>query len=279
MPNILLQFVQLSDTHFLMPGVRPNYDDVEKELDLYSKQILALPYDGAQAAEAAVREINNLPFHVDFVLHTGDVGNDLTKPEEYAFMRDLFAKIKYPTYYLPGNHDDVGMIQTVLQGRDPAPPFDFEFEQNGVQIVCLDSNGTTPPHSGWLDEGQLEWLEKICMAEDDRPLVIALHHHPIPIEVPWLDELALLNGEAMHKILLKAKHRIRGVFYGHIHHAVDIVRDGILYSAAPSANFQFLGWPGYEMAALDVGGLCGFNVVTITSEATFVRRYMYAVKS
>ena len=277
MSKTLLQFVQLSDTHFLMPGVRPNYDGIEKELDLYSRQIMALPYDGAQAAEAAAREINKLPFHVDFVLHTGDVGNDLTKAEEYGFMRDLFAKIKYPIYYLPGNHDDVAMIQSVLQGRDTSASFDYEFESNGVQIACLDSNGTTPPHSGWLDENQLEWLEKICMAEDDRPLVIGVHHHPMRIDVPWLDNLALLNGDAMHQILLKAKHRIRGVFYGHIHHAIDIVRDGILYSAAPSANFQFLGWPGYEVASLEEGGLCGFNIVTITADTTFVRRYMYAV--
>ena len=32
-----------------------------------------------------------------------------------------------------------------------------------------------------------------------------------------LDPIVLRNGEALHKILLKAKDRLRGVFYGHIH--------------------------------------------------------------
>jgi len=277
MSNTLLHFVQLSDTHLLMPGVKPYYGDVSEDLDLYARQILALPYTAIQATEAAIREINALPLKIDFVLHTGDIGNDLKKPEEYAFMRDLFAKLKYPIYYLPGNHDDVKLVQSVLQNRSASDSFEYEIEDSGVQIVCLDSNGTNPPHSGWLDDTQLEWLETICMAEDDRPLVVALHHHPIPIDVPWLDELALLNGDAMHKILLKAKHRLRGVFYGHIHHAVDVVRDGIVYSAAPSAYTQFVGWPGFEVASLEEGARCGFNVVSIQADTTYVRRHRYVV--
>jgi Icc protein len=278
MPKTLLQFVQLSDTHLLMPGVKPYFGDITADLDLYARQILALPYHPIEATEAAIREINALPFQIDFVLHTGDIGNDLKKPEEYTFLRDLFARLKYPIYYLPGNHDDVKLVQSGLQGRDSAMPFEYEFERNGVQIACLDSNGTNPPHSGWLDESQLEWLETICMAEDDRPLIVALHHHPIPIDVPWLDELALLNGDAMHKILLKARHRLRGVFYGHIHHAVDVVRDGIVYSAARSAYSQFIGWPGYQVASLEEGAQCGFNVVTISENQTYVRRHNYTVK-
>lgn len=278
MPEILLQFVQLSDTHLLMPGVQPYFGDIDEELDLYARQILALPYHPAQAAEAAIREINALPLQIDFVLHTGDIGNDLKKPEEYVFMRDLFARLKYPIYYLPGNHDDVGLVQSVLQGRGASDSFEYEFERNGVQIACLDSNGTHPPHSGWLDDRQLAWLEAICMAEDDRPLVVALHHHPIPIDVPWLDNLALLNSDAMHHILLKAKHRLRGVFYGHIHHSIDVLRDGILYSAARSAYSQFVGWPGMEVASLEEGAQSGFNVVTIQADTTYVRRHRYAVK-
>jgi Icc protein len=277
MSKTLLNFVHLSDTHILMPGVKPYFGDITEELDQYARQILALPYHPVQAAEAAIREINALPFHIDFVLHTGDIGNDLKRPEEYVFMRDLFAKIRCPVYYLPGNHDDLGLVQSVLQGRDASETFEYEFEQNGVQIACLDSNGTNPPHSGWLDDSQLAWLETICMAEDDRPLVVALHHHPIPIDVPWLDELALLNGDAMHQILLKAKHRLRGVLYGHIHHAVDVVRDGILYAAAPSAYTQFIGWPGFEVASLEESGGCGFNVVTLKADTIYVRRHRYMV--
>jgi Icc protein len=229
MSDVLLQFVQISDTHLVRAGTRPDYSDVPRDLELYTQQILALRYDARQAAAELVRQVNNLPVRVDFVLHTGDVWNDPQSPDDYSDAKSIFDQFKYPVYYLPGNHDNVRDLQRILCGRDPLEPFDYQFESNGVQVVCLDSNGTTPPHSGWVDDKQLQWLDSVCTLDDNRPLVVALHHHPILLDVPWIDRLAVLNGESFHSILLKARHRLRGVFYGHIHHTVDIVRDGIIY--------------------------------------------------
>jgi Icc protein len=277
MSDVLLQFVQISDTHLVKAGTRPDYSDVPPDLELYTQQILALPYDARQAAAELVRQVNNLPTRVDFVLHTGDVWNDPDSPDDYRDAKAIFDQFKYPVYYLPGNHDNVSDLQRVLCGRDPSKLFDYDFDSNGVQVVCLDSNGTNPPHSGWLDDSQLQWLNAICTADDHRPLVVALHHHPILIDVPWVDLLAVLNGESLHKILLRARHRLRGVFYGHIHHTVDVMRDGILYSSAPSALNQFVGWPGYKEAELEKEALPGFNLITITADRTYVRRRRYPI--
>lgn len=276
MSDVLLHFVHISDTHILPEGRKPDYSDIPADLELYTRQVLALPYSPTQAAEALVRQINQLPVPVDFVVHTGDIMNDPPAASDYEYIRSLFADCKYPVYYAPGNHDRVSAMQRVLCGREDGN-FDHELELHGVQFVFLDSNGSNPPHSGWLEDSQLARLETICAADDDRPLVVILHHHPLAIGVPWLDELRLLNGEALHQVLLKARDRLRGVFGGHIHHGVNIVQDGILYSSAPSAYCQFYGWPGAQITSLEDGARPGLNLVTITKDRTFVRCHRYTI--
>lgn len=274
MENVLLHFVHISDTHLLLPGQQLDYSDIPPVLETYAQQVLSLPYDSQAVAEALIREISALPVQPDFVLHTGDVAAQLRSPDDYGYMIDVLNRIPYPVYYLPGNHDDPDALRRFSRGDD-APPY-YSFEVNGVQIACLDTaSHPAVPHGGGLDDAQLAWLEALCTAPDPRPLVVALHHHPVAIGVPWLDTLILDNGDALHRILLKAGSRLRGVFNGHIHYAIDVMRDGILYSSAASAWCQFTGWPDHDRATLDMHVNPGFSLVTLTTEATFVRRHRY----
>lgn len=280
MADIVLQFIHISDTHILKPGQTHDFSDIAPEWETYARQVMAMPYDTRAAAQVMVREINTLPARVDFVLHTGDVYNDPTSATDYELVSELFAPIKYPVHYLPGNHDVLAHLQTGLRKQEASAAFDYEFEVNGVQIVCLDSNdrsGQYPAHSGWLSDNQLAWLDAICGAADSRPLVVALHHPPFSIDSPPLDNLRLYNGDALHRILLKARDRLRGVYFGHIHHPIDIVQDGILYSSASSGWYQFAAWPAYNTGAIIEQATPGFSLVTITNERVFVRRHTYGV--
>jgi hypothetical protein len=89
--------------------------------------------------------------------------------------------------------------------------------------------------------------------------------------------MALQNGERLHAILLKAHARLRGVFFGHIHQNVDIYRDGILYSSVLSSWYQLHSYPGQEKTNVDVAAEPGFNIVTVTSTQTFIRRHRFSV--
>ncbi|MBZ0302849.1 MAG: metallophosphoesterase [Anaerolineae bacterium] len=268
----LLHFVHISDTHLLAPNQIKDFSGIQPELALYAEQVLAWPHHPVTAMEALIREINTLPLKLDFVLHTGDIAGE--DQSDYAWMTELFNQLRYPVIYLPGNHDR-GADLTPLYPQAGQPI--YELEVNGVQIVCLDSCHAEIRDAGWLDAEQLSRLETICAAPDTRPLLVALHHHPLPIDVAWLDNLRLGNGETFHQILLRARHRLCGVFCGHIHHSVDIFRDGILYSSVASAAYQFLGWPGQAQSALDMRADPGFNMVTVTPEQTLVRHHRYRI--
>jgi Icc protein len=266
----LLQFVHVSDTHLLAPDQVKDFTGISPELALYAEQVSSLPYHTYTAGERLVREINALPLALDFVLHTGDIAGE--SYADYALLAKLFQQSKYPVIFVPGNHDRGADIRALTQREAEMV---WEYDINGVQIVCLDSSQAEIDSGGWLHDAQLERLDAICQADDTRPLIVSVHHHPFPMGVQWLDDLQLGNGEALHAILLRARSRLRGVFHGHVHHSMDVIKDGLLYSSVASAAYQFTGWPGHTQAPLDMNADPGFNVVTVSRDSTTVRHHRY----
>jgi Icc protein len=261
--EVMLQFVHISDTHI---SADPAYTHAEAD------------YTAMAGAKELVRQINALPFQPDFVLHTGDIAFDPVA-SAYDTARIILQDIRYPTYYLVGNHDDPALLQQKVVGRtEILSPYDYELEINGVQIIGLDSNGPAQFAGGSLLPQQLEWLEGICKAHDSRPLVVAVHHNALPIGSPfWDDFMRMTNGEEFHRILLSAQKRLRGVFFGHVHQGTETYRDGILYSSVLSSWYQLQCWPGQSGIIEDRGAEPGFNVVTITRSQTFIRRHRFHV--
>src|SRR5690606_21680916 len=88
--NRLLTFVHISDTHLHSD---PTFTGAFTNI---------VPRPGV---EATIRQINDLPFEIDFVLHTGDIMTDPQQEAEYELARDLLGTLRYPVYYLAGNHD------------------------------------------------------------------------------------------------------------------------------------------------------------------------------
>jgi 3',5'-cyclic-AMP phosphodiesterase len=256
----LLTFVHLSDTHI---HADPAFTD--KYFQFSSRPIV----------EAVIDAVNALPFPIDFVLHTGDVMTDPDRPEHYQIAADILRRLRFPVYFIPGNHDRTeGMRQYLMPARSftSSTYLYYELDINGVQILLLDSH-VTGSAVGVITDDQLRWLDERCSREDERPLVVAVHHHPIRLGAPWLDVIPLANGVQLHQILLKARDRLRGVFYGHIHEDISTTRDGINYHSTFSSWFQTRTWYGQLDPFNDPIQSPGFNVVTLTPQDTFVRSY------
>jgi 3',5'-cyclic-AMP phosphodiesterase len=262
--DILLRFVHLTDTHI---NPNPAYNVPEA---------VVRP---SPAAIELVRRVNALPFQPDFILHTGDVVYD---PDEAAYVsaREILSTLKAPVYYLAGNHDRGAWLQSLLlQRAEVLDPFDYEFEVNGVQVVCVDSNRPNDDPNmpqGVVSEAQLAWLRGVCRPDDPRPLIVAVHHNVLPTGTWFWDTfMRLKQGEAFHAALLPARDRLRGVFSGHVHHGTDTLRDGILYVTAPSSWYQLANHPLQQGVVADLDSHPGFNVVSITRSQTYIQRYRY----
>lgn len=259
----LLTFIHISDTH-----ISPD--------SMYGADGSVPPANAA--ADALVRELKQLPFRPDFVLHTGDVVFDPVA-EAYEPARAILQQIPFPVHYAAGNHDDATALQRILLGHEDVQlPFCYEVETNGVQGVVLDSNGPAEPPRGYMTHRQLEWLANHCDPDDPRPLWVGIHHNVVDAGSPWLDSyMRITNGEDLHAALLPLRGRLRGVFFGHVHQGLTYMRDGILYVSSPSPWVAFRAWSGSSDTVREPLPESGFNVVTITAEQTFIRRWNFRV--
>lgn len=269
MSKALITFAHISDTHLHPdPLHTPEYYNAASRAPVYQ----------------LIHALNNFPAPIDFILHTGDVAQNPETPEHYTVAKEVFSLLKHPIRYIPGNHDRIDSFQRDfwdIAGTEIKPHCDYEFEQNGVQFIMLDSTAPPIPEDvdpeeynfavGHMAPEQLKWVEERCNPDDPRPLVVAVHHHTIPLDAPWLDRIGFANGLALHNILRTAQSRLRGVFYGHIHESVVTVREGVSYYSVQSGWFQTSTWHGAEEPRRDPLANPGFNLVTLTETDTYVR--------
>jgi Icc protein len=201
------------------------------------------------------------------ILLTGDIVND--DPRGYATVRELLGGLGRPIWCLPGNHDDPALMRLEL-AMDP-------FQAGGChdlgnwRVVMLDS--CAPGHAhGWLGDAELARLESALEHARGRHVLVALHHHPIPMGSRWIDSVALRNAEALFAITDRHP-AVRAMIWGHVHQQHDSLRRGVRMLATPSTCAQFLPHaeqfavdaapPGYRLLALRADGSIDTEVVRV----------------
>lgn len=258
-----MRFVHMSDTHIRADADFDNYG-----------------HSPLRNLEAMVQEINNLPFRPDFVLHTGDIVDDRNEAS-YLQARSVLDKLRYPIYYVVGNHDSAeGLQRVLLRKTSGAEKYDYHFEVDGITFAVFDSSGPADP-AGTLDDAQLQRLHELCQP-NGLPLVVALHHQAVHLDSTWLDEgwrhlrMPLDCADEFLAALAPARDRLKGVFFGHVHRSFQVFRNGTLFSSAASAFGQLQSWPGQPEPLASPHELGSYNVVTITHDETIVRQHTFA---
>lgn len=237
-----LRLLQLSDTHLFA-------DDQQQMLGCATVATLT----------QVLNRIQQQGLQPDLLLLTGDLSQDET-PASYERLWQLVAPLAVPTYWIRGNHDQQDSLAPILS----TPPLSSEkaFGLGNWRFVLLNSQ---VPHrvEGTLSEASLSWLEQQLQQYPDHPTLVALHHHPIPINSPWMDALRLSNPDALFEVLDHYA-QVKLVVFGHIHQAFQTVRRGVTYLGCPSTCLQFqpnqatlvldpIG-PGFRLIDLDQGG-------------------------
>jgi 3',5'-cyclic AMP phosphodiesterase CpdA len=163
---------------------------------------LRLDDDASQPAlAAAVARISTLRQPPAAVLVTGDIANS-GDPAEHERADELLSPLPMPVLKLAGNHDRL------------AAPLRYTAQAGDLRIVVCD---TSRPGR---DDGALdvEWLA--AQLEPGVPTVVAMHHPPVLIGLPWLDAIALRreDREALATLLGRSPQVVR-VVAGHVHRA------------------------------------------------------------
>jgi 3',5'-cyclic AMP phosphodiesterase CpdA len=227
----------------------------------------------ADSLAAAVRTVLALRPLPDAVLLSGDLAA-VGAEAEYVRVRELLAPLPMPVHVLAGNHDDHELLRAHFplpggNGDGAARPYRYATEVAGVRLIGCDST-IAGRHDGALDVG---WLEAQL---DERPTVVAMHHPPISMGFPALDEigLAAADVEALGGLLARSP-QVRRVVAGHAHRAAFGVLGGCGVAACPTVHLSprlDLGAPEYvivrEPPAIAVHVLTGGDVLTHVQPVT-----------
>lgn len=194
-----MRLLQLSDPHLLA--------------DPHGQVRGHRPWPRLQAVLAAAA-----PLQPDLLLISGDLCQDESWGG-YSRLRQLLATWPTPVALLPGNHDHPQLLRAALGRQATLAPALLTLA--GAHLLLLSSH--RPGCSGgWLGASQLEWVAQCCRhllgQGDTLPLLVAVHHPPVPIGDPGLDCIRLADADALLP-LLQPLPGLRGLVFGHVHQA------------------------------------------------------------
>jgi Icc protein len=206
--------------------------------------------------EQAFREVER-PF--DLILLTGDLAQDPC-PESYRRILNTVEAYKTPCICLPGNHDNYGLMQQIFNTDKINCQKQILFDN--WQLISLNSQIPGEP-GGHLSNQELVFLENCLSENPSHYALIALHHHCLETNSPWMDTMLLENSRELLVIADKYP-QVKAITHGHIHQAMDIHAASYRVLSAPSTCFQFVletpefsvddSPPGYRLIDLYADG-------------------------
>jgi Icc protein len=236
-------------------------------------------FDTEQSLRRVVEAVRGLDPPPAFAV----LGGDLTSPDlldrsivltsaeydpSYMLLKDIIAGLPCPAHVLVGNHDDrMALNRVLLDGAlAPGAPHVWSFDHGGYHFVGLDSQEPGLAR-GFLDGGQLEWLERDLGHHRGQPTIVFVHHHPWPLGLDWIDGMRLRNGDELIAVL-QAHGRVRWLICGHVHLDQAIQRKELTMLTTPSTCLQL---SRVSQGAKALPGPPGFRIVDVSGDQLSTR--------
>lgn len=181
----------------------------------------------------------------DAVLVTGDIVHDESRAG-YRRFRETLESLGPPAYCIPGNHDDPELMAECLTA--PRIQVCGDARLGGWRLILLSTylEGET---GGALGAADLSRLDATLGRFSREHVLICLHHHPLPMESAWMDQVGLRDAEQFLRTVQRHD-QVRAVLWGHVHQASDRQVDGVRFLSSPSTCSQFL--PRSDKFAVDM---------------------------
>lgn len=214
-----MKFIHLTDTHLIADAG-----------NLYGTN------PKARLQQAVAHMQANQPDAQALVI-TGDLthyGHD----DAYRHLRECLAPVSMPIYPILGNHDHRLRFQNHFPevARDEQGFVQYTADFNGSLAIFLDTN---EPGVSWgvFCEQRGAWLRQ-QLEQTDSPVLIFMHHPFFPIGIHSMDAISLRETGPFMAAIAGHEHRIRHVFFGHIHRPIFGTFRGIPYSTLRGTNHQ-----------------------------------------
>lgn len=210
-----LRVAQLSDTHFLEPGLEPEGGHA---------------YDTSQAFDAVLDHLERHPAP-DLVVVTGDIA-DHGRAEQYELAAAAFARLPAPVHLCPGNHDFDEPLRAGFEAAGlEVPrvthhgPWAFVYVDSNAGRMEVDDDGgrvdVPGDHRlhghGSLGEHEADWFGDTLASLDAEHVFVWVHHPPdadVPLswDAAYVAEWRAFAGDAGDGL-----GAVRGFGAGHTH--------------------------------------------------------------
>ncbi|MDP7403599.1 MAG: 3',5'-cyclic-AMP phosphodiesterase [Gammaproteobacteria bacterium] len=210
----------------------------------------------------------------DLILGTGDIAQDASATA-YEYFKSSIGALNAPFMWLPGNHDNALLMQSLAEGTSAA----YKYMQLGNWlIVMLDTSVGGQVH-GTLSAEELAFLSAQLdaseLSDSVDHVLVSMHHNPIRGTAGWMKNIGLQNPQKFWETA-KTSSKLRAIVYGHIHQELDFELEGIRCLCTPSTCIQFKPDvvnfaldkmnPGYRNLVLYSDGAIDTQVVRVAGE-------------
>jgi 3',5'-cyclic AMP phosphodiesterase CpdA len=249
-----MKIVQLSDLHLTLPGA-----------ELFGSAPLA-------RLELAIDRILENHADADFCLLTGDLA-DAGGDAAYASLAEALRRLPMPAHLLPGNHDSRAALRRHFPqlANNDGGFMQAALATPGGYFLLLDTVEPGTPWGSYCIQRR-EWLAQQLAAAGGLPLYVAMHHPPLALGIPSMDQFALRDAEAFWSVIAPHRTRIRHLFFGHLHRPIGGSWRGIPFSCTSSPNHQ-VALDLTTVRGDDVPGCrepAGFAVILIDTDSVVV---------
>jgi Icc protein len=254
-----MKIVQISDCHLYADSNKAGYRQVN-------------PYQSLSRVLKKVSELKPV-----LVIASGDISSDKTL-QSYQHFSSLWqaANLACKLIVMPGNHDEVSAMQAHFAPHQLS--LGGAICQTDVwQIHCLNSKiaeatnaDSSQETRGQVSKSELLQLQSAISSAPNLRHLIAVHHHPIDCG-GWMDVHEWINRQDFVD-LVAATPQIKGVIYGHIHHASEQQQGECLFMSCPSTCWQWATQesfaaseesPGFRLIELKTNGQLSSQIIRI----------------
>jgi hypothetical protein len=259
--ELLIKFAVVADTHYDLDGqTTPN----------------GLMYeDSVRLVGSMVDELNTIS-DLDMVIANGDMTNKGTEPDFQGFATSM-DKLNAEWYPVLGNHDKTfeewDQYYRNQMGRTESY---YSFDKEIYHVIIMDSS-VTGQVQGDIDDEQFTWLENELDSNNEKPILIYMHHLTDRTDAMGLTEPAKTRLDN----ILSNRTNVLSVNAGHIHANINTASSGnhIITATAAVVSYPI----GYSIVKLYTKGyLQSFHKIESeleTSEASRLRMKTSSVSS